>query len=77
MEDFHARPKSVVTLAQGKQNLHEYLPDDILLDKVFVAPQPPDQLSKVAIFTVLHDDVYSLLLAVKQVVIIPHNVGMF
>ena len=51
-----------VTLAQGKEYLHKYLPDDVFRDEVLFCSALLDELSHVSILAVFHYDVQLLLL---------------
>ena len=51
-----------VTLAQRKEDLHEYLPDDIFGDEVLFCSALLNELRHVSVLAVFHYDVQLLLL---------------
>lgn len=63
-----------MTFAQRQQDLHEDLPDYVLLHEVLIFLQSPNQLRQIAVFAILHDYKYFLRRAVDEVLMVPHNV---
>jgi hypothetical protein len=57
---------SIMTFFESQYDLHENLPNDILGHEVFVLFALLNKLGHISILTVLHDDVYSLVLFIHN-----------
>lgn len=63
-----------MTLKQSKSDLHQYLPDEVLIDALALLLTLGDKLGQVAALAVLHHDVERCLLFVNDLVEAPNDI---